>query len=223
MTNQQTDNETSHNNNLGDLLQRTRQARQKTLEDAAATTRINVKFLRALEENDFGKLPDEIFTRGFIKLYATYLGLDPVDTFKHYISQENLAPSKPVVKLQEDAVIGSELLDKTSVFIKKPNRTLPVTILLAILVIFYILGVFFKSEEQPSNSQLQPEPEITLSPVEPSPLSDTEPSPNQKKDPISKKIAKQPQQPAKPAVRKPAVKSASQAKQKIEPENIAAA
>ncbi len=226
MTKQQTDSETVQENklenSLGDLLHRTRQSRKKTIEDAAESTRINAKFLRALEANDFGKLPDEIFTRGFIKLYATYLGLDPDDTFKHYISQEEIAPSKPEVKQQRDAVIGSELMDKTSVFIKKRSKIMPVTIMLSILVIFYLLGVFFKSAEQ-SSIKLQPEPETTLSQVDSAPQPDSEPPLNLKKDPVPEKITEQTHEPAKPAVRKPPVKSPSQAKQKLEPEKVVAA
>jgi cytoskeleton protein RodZ len=206
MTKQQNDNESQPENSLGDLLLRTRQARQKTLAEAADATRINAKFLQALEENDFDKLPDEIFTRGFIKLYATYLGLDPNDTFKHYIAQENLDPCKPDVKLQPDELIDRELLDRTSAFIKKSRKILPITILLSILVLFYILGVFFKSEEQ-SSYKLTPEADITLSQVDPSTQADSGQTTSPQKGQIPQKIAEPP---------------SKQAEKKVKPEGAAA-
>ncbi|MEN8136285.1 MAG: RodZ domain-containing protein [Thermodesulfobacteriota bacterium] len=224
MTDDQIYNETLQEVSLGVLLQNTRQARQKTLEDASDATRINAKFLQALEENDFEKLPDEIFTRGFIKLYATYLGLDPNDTVKHYLSQEKLAPCKPNVKIQRNEVIDSELLDRTSIFFKKTRRILPIALLLSILVLFYILGVFFKAEKQ-SKKKLQSGPDITLAPVEQSSPADSGQTTDPQKELPAKKIAETPSQPAEPPVPKPAVpavESTSQAKEKVKTENIAA-
>jgi cytoskeletal protein RodZ len=39
-------------------------------------TKIRTKYLEALESGDFGDLPGEVYTRGFLRNYATYLGLD---------------------------------------------------------------------------------------------------------------------------------------------------
>lgn len=61
---------------FGESLRREREMRGVTLEEIAATTKINLRFLRALEAEDFAKLPGGIFTRGFLRAYASYLGLD---------------------------------------------------------------------------------------------------------------------------------------------------
>jgi cytoskeleton protein RodZ len=159
MTKQQTDNEGRLENSLGDLLHKTRTAHGKTLEEAAEVTRIHVNFLRALEENNFEKLPAEVFTRGFIRLYATYLGLDPDDTFHHYLAQEKDAGAKSVLKPFDHDMTNNEILDRTSIFIKKRSKVLPVTILLLVLIVFYLFGIFFRAAEQPSD--LPPEPAAT--------------------------------------------------------------
>lgn len=172
MTTEQTDNQERLESTLGEVLRRTREAKRKTIEEAAEATRIHGNFLRALEEDDFDRLPAQVFIRGFIRLYATYLGLDPDDTFKHYIAQEGLQVKETPVKQYQSDVIDDEIMDRTSIFIKrKKSKILPVTILLLILILFYILGVLFKADDR--YSELPIATEITIpetdAPVPPPP------------------------------------------------------
>ena len=46
------------------------------LREIADATRINLRFLEAVENEEFGTLPGGVFNRGFIRSYARYLGLD---------------------------------------------------------------------------------------------------------------------------------------------------
>ncbi len=62
---------------LGDTLQRARQARGITIEDAARATRIPRRYLEALEQENFTILPAPVYARGFLRSYSGYLGLDP--------------------------------------------------------------------------------------------------------------------------------------------------
>lgn len=64
---------------LGETLRRARIARGITIEDAERVTRIHRKYLIALEEENFGILPAPVYARGFLRSYASYLGLDPAD------------------------------------------------------------------------------------------------------------------------------------------------
>ena len=61
---------------FGENLQREREMRGVTLQEISAATKISVRFLQALEAEEFTKLPGGIFTRSFIRAYAKYLGLD---------------------------------------------------------------------------------------------------------------------------------------------------
>src|SRR5437870_7345218 len=61
---------------LGEYFQRAREAKGLTLEEAAARTRILPQYLRAVEENNYSRLPDEVFAKGFVRSYARILGLD---------------------------------------------------------------------------------------------------------------------------------------------------
>jgi len=61
---------------FGESLRREREMRGVSLEEISGTTKINIRFLQALEAEDFAKLPGGIFTRSFLRAYAGYLGLD---------------------------------------------------------------------------------------------------------------------------------------------------
>ena len=63
---------------LGVWLRQTREARGDTLQDTEAATHIRVRFLGMLEAGDFAALPGgEVQVRGFLLIYARYLGLSP--------------------------------------------------------------------------------------------------------------------------------------------------
>jgi len=47
-----------------------------SLEEISFATKISLRFLEAIEREDFSKLPGGIFSRSFIRTYARYLGLD---------------------------------------------------------------------------------------------------------------------------------------------------
>ncbi|MBI2906560.1 MAG: helix-turn-helix domain-containing protein [Chloroflexi bacterium] len=61
---------------LGETLRQARLDKGLSLDDAEKATRIRKKHLKALEEEDFSRLPETVYVRGFIRLYAQHLGLD---------------------------------------------------------------------------------------------------------------------------------------------------
>jgi cytoskeleton protein RodZ len=170
MDNMINDSEDQLQETLGSLLKKSRTRQNKSLKDAAEATRIHIPSLQALEDDNFAALPAEVFVRGFIRLYAEYLGLDPEDTIKHYILQDNNAQEDPAdTPHQRDILKGATLAESTS-FLRKNGKIITVTMLLAILLLFYGLGVFFKSS--PPLDYLQPAPDITGSPVNETPPTD---------------------------------------------------
>jgi cytoskeleton protein RodZ len=70
---------------IGVTLARARERAGLALGDIAAKTRIRIDYLEALEQGQFSELPGRIYAVGFIKSYASCLGLDPmlaVETYK---------------------------------------------------------------------------------------------------------------------------------------------
>lgn len=69
---------------LGELLRRARAYKGVTLRDAERSTRISRNYLAALEAHDFDQLPPRTYSRGIIRNYAQYLGLDPAVVLNLY-------------------------------------------------------------------------------------------------------------------------------------------
>ncbi len=61
---------------FGEYLRREREMRGVSLEEISTATKISIRFLKAIENEELSKLPGGIFTRSFVRTYARYLGLD---------------------------------------------------------------------------------------------------------------------------------------------------
>lgn len=61
---------------VGATLRDTRNRRKIDLAEVEAATKIRVRYLRAIENEEWDLLPGDAYARGFVRTYATYLGLD---------------------------------------------------------------------------------------------------------------------------------------------------
>ncbi len=62
---------------IGEELRQTRIRRGRSLQQANQATRIALRYLEAMEAEDWDRMPAATYARGFISSYAQYLGLDP--------------------------------------------------------------------------------------------------------------------------------------------------
>ena len=69
---------------LGEYLSSARKAKGLDLHDAAQQTRISIHYLKALEEENFSKLPGEVFVKGFLKSYGRFLNLSETELTQRY-------------------------------------------------------------------------------------------------------------------------------------------
>lgn len=69
---------------FGDELRKEREMRGISLKEIADATKISKRFLEAIERNDLKTLPAPVFTRGFVREYARYLGLNADDMVTRY-------------------------------------------------------------------------------------------------------------------------------------------
>jgi hypothetical protein len=61
---------------IGKVFREARNRRKIDLSEVEAATRIRVRYLRAIENEEWDLLPGHVYARGFIRTYAAYLGLD---------------------------------------------------------------------------------------------------------------------------------------------------
>ncbi|HET7213352.1 MAG TPA: RodZ domain-containing protein [Terriglobia bacterium] len=69
---------------FGENLRREREMRGVTLEEISAATKISIRFLKSIENEEFARLPGGIFSRSFVRAYARYLGLDEDPLIEEY-------------------------------------------------------------------------------------------------------------------------------------------
>ena len=69
---------------FGEDLRREREIRGISLKEISDATKISKRFLEALERNDHKTLPAPVFTRGFVREYARYVGLSAEDMVNRY-------------------------------------------------------------------------------------------------------------------------------------------
>ena len=84
---------------LGDGLRAARKASNRSLEDMSAITRVHVRYLRALEQNDTSILPSRVFSIGYVRAYAGALGVDEqlaVERFKRDVPDPSVPLQAPV-------------------------------------------------------------------------------------------------------------------------------
>ena len=69
---------------FGEELRREREIRGISLKEISDATKISKRFLEALERNDHKTLPAPVFTRGFVREYARYVGLNVEEMVNRY-------------------------------------------------------------------------------------------------------------------------------------------
>ena len=76
---------------LGGQLRAERERRGAVLDQVSEATKIRKTYLEALEAHDWKALPADVFTRGYVRTYAQYLGLDQEHLLKVYARERRIA------------------------------------------------------------------------------------------------------------------------------------
>lgn len=79
----------SKNLKLGELFARRRAELRVSLERVESTTHIRVKYLKLIEAGDYNKLEDNVYSKGYVKNYAEYLGFDTKAILRLYAQERH--------------------------------------------------------------------------------------------------------------------------------------
>lgn len=82
---------------IGSDLREAREQRGITLRDISDRTKIRQAVLRAIENDDFQGLPGSVIMRGFLKLYAREVGLDPDEIGRRYTAEVEVPANDELV------------------------------------------------------------------------------------------------------------------------------
>jgi cytoskeleton protein RodZ len=113
--------------NFGERLKRERELREVSMDELTKATRISVRFIEALENENWERLPGGVFGHGFVRTIARYLGLD------------------------EEALLGEYDLarsEKSPAAIAKPEERIPsppkwVSVAAVLVLVLIVVGLFY--------------------------------------------------------------------------------
>jgi cytoskeletal protein RodZ len=132
---------------IGETLREARMRQRLDITDVEAQTKIRAKYLRALENEDFGMLPGPTFVKSFLRTYAEFLGLDP-----HLLVEEYRVRYDP----RDESELTPFARPPRGRQRRRPPRRptwLPVAAaVIAILAVLLILGLTGDSSDEPSTS-----------------------------------------------------------------------
>ena len=80
---------------FGENLKRERETRGISLQEISEHTKIGVRQLKAIEDEQLDHLPGGIFNKSFVRQYARYLGLDEDQIIAEYLQSLGAAPEAP--------------------------------------------------------------------------------------------------------------------------------
>ncbi len=80
---------------LGARLREERERRKITLDQISQSTKIGTRFLQALEDDQFDRLPGGIFNKGFVRAYARCVGIDEEQAIADYLAATSANQPNP--------------------------------------------------------------------------------------------------------------------------------
>jgi cytoskeletal protein RodZ len=126
-------------NELGQMLRDAREAQGISLAEAEAQTRIRQKFIAAMEAEEWSLLPNDVTTRGFLRKYVNYLGLEEDAILQRFQSRANVAAPQPGIEspAEREADYRPIEMDLSST----PRRTIPWGWIGAAVLLLALAGV----------------------------------------------------------------------------------
>ncbi len=132
---------------FGSWLRSQREVRQVELQTITQSSKINIRYLEALEQDRFDLLPASIFVKGFLREYARIVGLDPDEVLNFYLA----------ASAQDDLEGGIENLAKRS-----PTRSFGQTV--AIVLVLVAIALFLVWRFYPGTDREAAEDAETMAP-----------------------------------------------------------
>ena len=144
---------------IGDKLRSARKAKGMSIEDVEKITKIQRRYLTAIENDDFDQLPGDFYVRAFIRQFADVVGLNGKELLADYKSE--VPEAKPEEYVENSIDNKSERIKETTNSRKGlwrnylPQIATVVGVVLVILVVYIVYTRFFTGTNQQSANQAE--------------------------------------------------------------------
>lgn len=156
---------------VGEIFKKTRTEKKLTFEDVEKKIKIRAKFLKALEDNDYQKLPSTVYIKGFIRNYSEFLGLSSEKVLMVFRRQFDEKRSLGILPRGLTTSTGEGLF-----FIKKPPVMALFFLLPLLLLSIYLYREYRIFTQPPALSIQAPGEAMTISKDEIEVSGQTDPS-----------------------------------------------
>jgi cytoskeleton protein RodZ len=168
-------------NSFSNELRSERESRNITLAEIAKKTKINIKYLEAIEQGAFDVLP-QTYVRAFLKSYADIVGIPASEVLYKYDIMVTRAFSDPAQPYHVEAPVAIEASPETHEKIKREKRARHTVMISGFLVVAALFGLYLYDSISSSlayqHVQETPFQEVILDQEQhtPLPLTDTLPA-----------------------------------------------
>lgn len=130
-------------NSFSNELRSERESRNITLAEIAKKTKINIKYLEAIEQGAFDVLP-QTYVRAFLKSYADIVGIPAAEVLYKYDIMVTRAYSDPASAHQyhEETPVAAEASPETQEKIKREKRARHIVIIAGLIVVAALFGLY---------------------------------------------------------------------------------
>lgn len=137
---------------IGETLRDARIAKGFTLDDLQQTTKIQKRYLIAIEDGNFSDLPGDFYVRAFIKQYAQTVGLDGNELLDEYSDQLPSTKTQEYVdRVNEDNPSTRSAQRKVDDRAAKIKRQVPI-VAAVIVVVAVLIGIWLATTRSSQSS-----------------------------------------------------------------------
>lgn len=132
---------------VGKRLKKARKAKGFTIDDIKNKSKIKKSYLEALENDNYKKLPGEVYTKVYIRGYAKIVDLNPQELLAEYENEKNRGK-----KVKEDKDKNGAA-DKNNHFLNKDNILKAILgIILVLILVLLSYNLFIRSDQNQNNT-----------------------------------------------------------------------
>lgn len=152
---------------FGEELRREREIRGISLKEIADATKISKRFLEAIERNDHKTLPAPVFTRGFVREYARYLGLSTDEIVNRYnyaaAGDDRIEQSLHLERLVQ--VQSPQAPPRPKKGIPPPYARIDRNVIILIVIVIALAGAFYWAVKHRHAATAEAEPPPPVRPI----------------------------------------------------------
>jgi len=151
-----------HTGDLGATLKNSRVAKGMELADIAELTHVRKEYLRALEEGRYADLPEDVYTRNFVRLFAQAVGIEPETAMQTYQAERQKAGGLSTLEMRLEKERkgepppkrkSSSSMRRQGIRIGPALPTLLLVIALVALAVWGFNRLLFRTDRGPAQTQ----------------------------------------------------------------------